>query len=46
MEQLGGIPEVGENFTYENLHITVTELDAHRVSYVTVIKQEIAEEEE
>ena len=46
MEQLGGIPEVGENFTYENLHVTVTELDAHRVSYVTVIKQEITEEEE
>ena len=46
MEQLGGIPEVGENVTYENLHITVTELDAHRVSYVTVIKQEITEEEE
>ncbi len=45
MEQLGGIPEVGENFTYENLHITVTELDAHRVSYVTVVKQEIEEEE-
>ena len=45
MEQLGGIPEVGENFTYENLHITVTELDAHRVSYVTVIKQEAEEEE-
>ena len=46
MEQLGGIPEVGENFTYENLHITVTELDAHRVSYVTVVKEEPAEEEE
>ena len=45
MEQLGGIPEVGENFTYEHLHITVTELDAHRVSYVTVVKQEIEEEE-
>ena len=46
MEQLGGIPEVGENFTYENLHITVTELDAHRVSYVTVVKEEPIEEEE
>ncbi len=46
MEQLGGIPEVGENFTYEHLHITVTELDAHRVSYVTVVKQEAQEEEE
>ena len=45
MEQLGGIPEVGENFTYENLHVTVTELDAHRVSYVTVVKQEVTEEE-
>lgn len=45
MEQLGGIPEVGENFTYENLHITVTELDAHRVSYVTVIKEDPVEEE-
>ena len=46
MEQLGGIPEVGENFTYENLHITVTELDAHRVSYVTVVKEDPVEEEE
>ena len=46
MEQLGGIPKVGENFTYENLHITVTELDAHRVSYVTVVKEEPIEEEE
>ena len=46
MEQLGGIPEVGENFTYENLYITVTELDAHRVSYVTVVKQEEEEEEQ
>ena len=45
MEQLGGIPEVGENFTYENLQITVTELDAHRVSYVTVVRQAPAEEE-
>lgn len=45
MEQLGGIPEVGECFTYEHLQITVTELDAHRVSYVTVVKQEVPEEE-
>lgn len=36
MEQLGGIPEVGESFTYENLTLTVSELDAHRVSFVTI----------
>ncbi len=46
MEQLGGIPEVGENFQFENLHITVSELDAHRVSYVTVVRSEPDPEEE
>ncbi len=36
-EQLGRIPDVNESFTFENLEITIKELDAHRVSFVTVV---------
>ena len=36
VENMGGIPEEGDFFTFENLTITVRELDSHRVSYVTV----------
>ncbi len=36
MENMGGIPEEGDSFTFENLTITVREIDSHRVSYVTV----------
>ena len=43
-EQLGGIPDVGDHFTFENLKVTVAELDAHRVSYATVVVQEPEEE--
>ena len=45
-EQLGGIPDVGDHFTFENLKVTVAELDAHRVSYATVVVQEPEPEEE
>ena len=39
-EQLDKIPVKGDHFQYENLHITVTETDGHRVSYVRVnVKQ-------
>lgn len=46
MEQLGGIPEKGDKFEYENLAITVTETDSHRVSYIRVVKSEPSDEEE
>lgn len=45
MEQLGGIPDAGDSFIFEHLHITVTELDAHRVSFATIIVTPPEEEE-
>ncbi len=36
MEQLGGIPNEGDTFDYENLTITVMETDNHRVETVKV----------
>lgn len=36
MEQLGRIPEVGDRFTYEDLQVTVTETDHHRVMEVEI----------
>ena len=46
MEQLGGIPSVGEEFQFQNLQVTVTEMDDHRVSYVTVTVLQEADQEE
>ena len=45
MEQLGRIPEIGDSFQVENLTITVTELDAHRVSFISVRQEPLAQEE-
>lgn len=36
MEQLGRIPEVGDRFAYEDLQVTVTETDHHRVMEVEI----------
>ena len=36
MEQLGRIPEVGDRFSYEDLQVTVTETDHHRVMEVEI----------
>lgn len=36
IHELGGIPEVGDSFTYKNLHITVTKTDYRRVLEVAV----------
>ncbi|MBQ3079607.1 MAG: HlyC/CorC family transporter [Clostridia bacterium] len=36
-EQLGKIPELGDSFTFENLDISVKELDVHRASLIQVI---------
>ena len=45
MEQLGRIPEIGDSFQVENLTITVTELDAHRVSFISVRQEPPAQDE-
>ena len=43
MDQMQRIPEKGDQFTYENLTITATEIDDHRIEWVTV---EVAPKEE
>lgn len=43
MDQMQRIPEKGDRFTYENLTITATEIDDHRIEWVTV---EVAPKEE
>ncbi len=40
MEQLGKIPEAGDKFEFENLDITITETDSHRVTYINVLRKE------
>lgn len=45
-EQIGNIPDINDTFTFENLVITVTEIDSHRASIIKVEKQEISDEEE
>ena len=46
MEQMECIPNEGASFEYENLTITVTKTDDHRVEFVTVTAHEAAETEE
>ena len=36
MDEMQRIPEKGDQFTYENLTITATEIDDHRIEWVTV----------
>ena len=43
LEQIGRIPEVGDTFDYENLHVTVTRVEHRRVLEIRV---EVAEKEE
>ena len=45
-EQLDKIPACGDKFSFENLDITVTETDCHRVSTIEVLRQEAASEED
>ena len=45
-EQIGNIPDVNDSFTFENLVITVTEIDSHRAATVKVEKQNLSEEAE
>ena len=37
LDQIGKIPDVGDTFDYENLHVTVTETDNQRVVAINVI---------
>ena len=48
LDQIGKIPDVGDSFDYENLHVTVTETDNQRVVAinVTVTPEEDEEAEE
>lgn len=46
MEQLGGIPEQGDRFEFENLEISVIEAEARRANRIRVIKKELTPEEE
>ena len=39
MEQFGQVPEVGDSFSFANLHVTVTRVDNHRIEQVQVSQQ-------
>lgn len=45
MEKLGKMPENGDEFDYEDLKITITETESHRVTQILVIKIEKKDEE-
>ena len=45
-EQIGNIPDVNDTFTFENLVVTVTEVDSHRAATIKVEKQDESEEEQ
>lgn len=45
-EQIGNIPDVNDSFTFENLIVTVTEIDSHRISTVKVELREEEKEDE
>ena len=44
-EMLEKIPVSGDAFEFENLSVTVTELDSHRVAFAEVFKTEVEENE-
>ncbi len=46
MEQMGKIPEVGDSFEYDNVSVTVTELDGQRVSQIKMHVTPKPEEDE
>ncbi len=46
MEQLGKIPVKGDTFDYDNLHITVSETDTHRVISAKVVCDKKQEEDQ
>ena len=46
MEAMDKIPTCGDKFSFENLDITVSETDLHRVSIIHVVRRELEEEDE
>lgn len=40
MQQLGHVPDEGEEFTYENLHVKINEMDRNRIVRLTITKDE------
>ena len=46
MEAMDKIPSCGDRFSFENLDVTVTETDFHRVSTIHVVRNEILDEDE
>ena len=46
MDEMQRIPEKGDQFTYENLTITATQIDDHRIEWVTVEVAPKEDEEE
>lgn len=45
-EQIGNIPDVNDSFVFENLIVTVTEIDSHRAATIKVEKQNLSNETE
>jgi len=45
-EQMGKIPEEGDFFEYENLHITITETDGRRVMAAKVVQNDPDEDDD
>ncbi len=46
MELLDRIPACGDRFSYENLDMTVTETDLHRVSMIEVVRREVVKKDD
>ena len=46
MEMLGKVPDKDDTFTFENLVLTVSEIDSHRVTRIKVEKIDLEEESE
>lgn len=46
MEQLGKVPQKDDKFDFDNLKITITGVESHRVTQIVVKQEEIKEEEE
>lgn len=46
IEMVGTIPEGGESFDYENITVTVTDIDSHRVTYVKVERHPKVDDED
>jgi len=44
MQQLGHVPDEGEEFSYENLHVKINEMDRNRIMRLTITKQNATEE--